>query len=124
MSTHRSASDPQPIPWRSEFAQSATDRLVLAAAARVTGDLLIKNGYKEVGEQFVSSAKAAIADEIDDWCPTPPHRRWPYPGPGPWVYEILTDVTLRAGTMQGEMHAALGQLNEQIANKAFGQKER
>jgi hypothetical protein len=95
--------------------------MVLAVAAKVTGEVLIKKGHKAVGGQLSSSANAAL-DDLLDQCGTP-YPGWPFPGPPPWIFEIMTEVTLRAGTMQGEMHVALGQLNEQITSKAFGQKE-
>jgi hypothetical protein len=120
-SLHRTAFDPEPDPWRSAFAQSVVNQLISAVAAKVTGETLRNKGHKEVGGHLVTSANTAISALIDEYCGTP-YPGWPYPGPPPWIFEILTEVTLISGAMNGEMREGLGQLNDQIANKAFGQE--
>jgi hypothetical protein len=118
--SHKGASDPEPLPWRPEFAQSVANRLVLAAAAKVTGERLTKKGYPDAGTHLSSSGSATMAQLIDEHCATP-YPGWPFPGPPPWVYEILTEITLRSGMMsQGEMQRGLSELGDQISQKAFG----
>jgi hypothetical protein len=119
-SLHRTVFAPEPDPWRSELGQSVASRLISAVAAKMTGEILVAKGHKEVGGNLVGSANAAITDLVDWYCGTP-YPGWPYPGPPPWIFEIMTEITLKAATTHGKMGESLGQLNEQIANKAFGQ---
>ena len=50
----------------------------------------------------LKSAGAAIDSILDDWCGTPPRfpYPWPWPGPPPWVWEIASELSLVANSLQ------------------------
>jgi len=86
------ASGPSPEPWR-----IAVPQLVQAVQARELAAKL--EGH--AGEALVKSSGAAIDSILDDWCGTPPRRwPWPWPGPPPWVWEIASQLTLIANTVE------------------------
>jgi hypothetical protein len=69
--------------------------------------------------QLQASANTAIAQILDDYCGTPPRLvPWPWPGPPPWVYEIASELTDIAYTMEGSMRAGLLQVAGQVVGAA------
>jgi hypothetical protein len=90
----------------------------IAVGAKVTGESM-RN--KTAGQQLAKSASASISEFIDDYCGTP-YPGWPFPGPPPWIYGIMTEITVAAGMMGEEMRAGLVKVNEQIEAKAFGEQ--
>jgi hypothetical protein len=95
---------PQPEPWR-----VAVPQLVEAATAR---DLAIKHQNKAAQH----SANQAIETILDDWCGTPPRRHpWPFPGPPPWAWQIASELslfanTLQAGSLRSEIETIVGRI--------------
>ncbi len=80
---------PQPEPWR-----VAVPQLVQATNAK---DLANKHQNK-TAQHSASQANDTI---LDDWCGTPPRRHpWPYPGPPPWAWQIASELSLLASTLQ------------------------
>jgi hypothetical protein len=56
---------------------------------------------------------AAIGAILDDWCGTPPRKHpWPWPDPPPWVWEIASELSLTANSLQP------GSLRDEIQNLA------
>jgi hypothetical protein len=85
-------SGPSPEPWR-----VAVPQLVQAVQARELAAKL--EGHAR--EELVKSSGAAVDSILDDWCGTPPRRwPWPWPGPPPWVWEIASQLTLIANTVE------------------------
>ena len=56
---------------------------------------------KAHAKQIVASAEAAISEALDDYCGTPPRKvPWAFPGPPPWVWDIASELTAAANTLQ------------------------
>lgn len=83
---------PEPDPWR-----VAVPQLFRAVQARDLASRL----KGEAGESLARSSAEAIDSILDDWCGTRPRFiPWPYPGPPPWVWEIASELSLIANTLQ------------------------
>jgi hypothetical protein len=103
--------DPSPIPWLVELLVSAVSARQLAAT--------MPDGPART--QLQSSATAAIAQILDDYCGTSPRLvPWPWPGPPPWVYEVASELTAIANAMQGDMREALLEVAGQVVSGAMG----
>jgi hypothetical protein len=104
---------PQPEPWR-----IAVGQLVQAARAK---DLSIRLPEGPLQRGAAKSAGAAIETILDDWCGTPPKYPypWPWPGPPPWVWEIASELSLIASTLQlGSLQDAIQDVATQALQKA------
>lgn len=122
---HRAASfeNPQPSPWltaQPNPAQHAVALLIAAATAKETAAAMSDKG---LAKQIVASAEASIAQVMDDYCATPPKAvPWPFPGPPPWVWEIASQLTAAANTLQeGSLRASLLQISGRVLDKGLGQ---
>ena len=104
---------PSPEPWR-----VAVPQLIAAVQAR---DLARKLDG-QLQEATIKSATAAIDAILDDSCGTPPRRwPWPWPGPPPWAWEIASDLTLAANSLQpGSLQEGLNEVAAQVVQKAAG----
>ena len=107
----RTAWPPDPVPWATAYLLTLVS--TKEAATQMTN--------KEAAQQIEATADAGIALFLDEYCGTPvPGHHWPYPGPGPWVWEIASQVTLVANTLeQGNLRGALLHLAGQVLDKAF-----
>jgi hypothetical protein len=116
--------DPQPSPWRAAYpspAQQAVALLISAATAKETASV----ANSAVAKQVAASAEASIAEVIDDYCGTPPRKvPWPFPGPPPWVWEIASQLTVAANTLQeGSLRTNLLQISGRVLEKGLGQSK-
>lgn len=112
----RSSRDPSPQPW-----QAAVSQLLRAAQAK---DLAIR---LPEGQQkgALKSAGAAIDSILDDWCGTPPKfpYPWPWPGPPPWVWEIASELSLVASSVQpGSLQDVIQEISAQVLQKANAER--
>ena len=107
----RIAGGPQPEPWRIAVGQLVHAVQVKDLAARMKG---------KQGEEMAKSAAAAIESVLDDWCGTPPRKwPWPWPGPPPWVWDIASELSLVANTLQaGSLRDGLLDVASQAIQKA------
>jgi hypothetical protein len=104
---------PGPVPWR-----IAVIQLAQAAQARDLATRLPEGRLKGALER---SAKAAIETVLDDWCGTTPKhpRPWPWPGPPPWAWEIASELSLFANTLQpGTLRDTVQDLATQALQRA------
>jgi hypothetical protein len=104
---------PQPDPWR-----VAVPQLIEAVQAR---DLAAKlEGHLKEGA--IKSATLAIDSILDDWCGTPPRKwPWPWPGPPPWTWEIASELSVAANSLQpGSLKEGLLEVAAQVVQKAAG----
>jgi hypothetical protein len=110
-STRRPTRGPQPEPWRIAVGQLVHAAQVKDLAARMKG---------KQGEEMAKSAAAAIESVLDDWCGTPPRKwPWPWPGPPPWVWDIASELSLVANTLQaGSLRDGLLDVASQAIQKA------
>jgi hypothetical protein len=94
--------------------------LVSAATAKDTASAV---GNKEAANQITTSAENAISQALDDFCGTPPRAvPWPFPGPRPWVWEIASQLTATANTLQeGSLRTSLIQISGHVIEKGMGQ---
>ena len=101
----RKVSDP--MPW-----DRPVHGLVRAAQAKALAKRLPEAQQKAA----MRSAESAIAMLIDDWCGTPPRKwPWPFPGPPPWAYEIASELSFLAETLQpGGLRDELNSITEQV----------
>lgn len=106
-------SGPSPEPWR-----VAVPQLVQAVQARELAARL--EGHAK--EEMFKSAHLAIEAILDDWCGTPPRRYpWPWPGPPPWVWEIASQLTLIANTVEaGSLREGLLDVAGRAIQRASG----
>jgi hypothetical protein len=104
---------PSPQPWR-----EAVPQLIEAVQAR---DLAMKL-EGDLKEGASKSATLAINAILDDWCGTPPRKwPWPWPGPPPWTWEIASELTLVANSLQpGSLKDGLLDVAAQVVQKAGG----
>ncbi|SRR6266545_2335076 len=103
---------PHPEPWRAAVVQ-------LAQAAQVK-DLASRLPEGRLKSAVAKSAEAAIGMVLDDWCGTPPRRHpWPWPGPPPWVWEIASELSLMANSLQaGSLRDGILDIAAQAVQKA------
>jgi hypothetical protein len=105
--------EPSPSPWSPavSFVMSA---ISLKEVASTLPDGQLRN---DLGKR----ADHAISMFIDDICPRPPRIRWPWPGPPPWAYAIVTELALAANSFQeGRLRQDLLHVAGQLAQRAFG----
>ena len=77
---------------------------------------------KAHAKQIVASAEAAISEALDDYCGTPPRKvPWAFPGPPPWVWDIASELTAAANTLQeGALRTSLIQISGRVLDKGLG----
>ena len=71
---------------------------------------------------FSKRIDASIADILEDWCGTKPRPRppWPWPGPPPWIFSIVTNLTLVANSLQeGRLRNEILDIAGQVVQKSF-----
>jgi hypothetical protein len=104
---------PHPEPWR-----EAVPLLIQAAQARE----LASRMEGRLKDQAIKSATSAIELVLDDWCGTPPRKwPWPWPGPPPWTWEIASELSLVAHSLQpGGLKDGLLDIAGQVMQKAAG----
>jgi hypothetical protein len=116
---------PQPEPWRLDINSGypvpwrvAVPQLVAAVQARDLAARLEGN----LKDAATRSATLAIDSILDDWCGTPPRKwPWPWPGPPPWTWEIASELTLVANSLQsGSLKEGLLEVAAQVVRKATG----
>jgi len=110
----RSAGPPEPIPWSPAVSFLMSAISLKEVASKVPDGRL----RSDLGRR----ADHAISEFIEDYCGTPPRRfPWPWPGPPPWVYSIVSELTMAANTFQeGSLRNEVLSVAGQIAQKAFG----
>ena len=105
---------PHPDPWRSSIAYLVSVLSLKDVIER------IPDGHMQ--QNFSQRIDATIADILDDWCGTKP-RPWPprpWPGPPPWVFSIVTSLTLVANTLQeGRLRNDILDVAGQVVQKSF-----
>jgi hypothetical protein len=96
---------PVPDPWL-----PAASYLLAAISVR---DIAARIPNKEVGAQIGGQAERTIEQFLDDYCGTPPRVvPWPWPGPPPWVFQLVSQLALIGNSLQE------GSLREGILNVA------
>jgi hypothetical protein len=71
-------------------------------------------GNRTKNKDLVNSANGTIDALLDEFCGTPPRRKWPFPGPPPYVLEVVSELSLLANSLQqGGLRTEL----EDVANK-------
>lgn len=120
---HRAFEDPQPSPWRTAQFSPAQQAVALLISAATTKETASAMSDKELAKQIVASADAAISEVMDDYCGTPPRKvPWPFPGPPPWVWEIASELTAAANTLQaGSLRTSLVEISGRVLDKGLGQ---
>ena len=116
--------DPNPLPWR----RSEPNPSPWSPAVSV---LMSAINLKEVASRLPEGqlrnglgkrADHTISTFIDDYCGTSPRRvPWPWPGPPPWVYSIVSELAMAANSFQeGSLRNEILHVAGQITQKAFG----
>jgi hypothetical protein len=106
--------EPNPSPW------SPAVSLLISAISMKEVAFRLPDG--ELRKDITQRADHAISVFIDDYCGTPPRRiPWPWPGPPPWVYSIVSELATAANSFQeGSMRNEVLNVAGQIAQRAFG----
>ena len=113
---------PQPDPWRAAYSSPAREAVALLVSAATAKEAAAAMSDKAVAKQIVASADASISEVLDDYCGTPPRKvPWPFPGPPPWVWEIASELTTAANSLQeGTLRTSLQQISGRILDRSFG----
>jgi hypothetical protein len=103
---------PQPEPWRIVVAEIVSAVSIKEVAQRMHEG--------EVGNQLVERYDGVISEVIDDFCATK-WRRWPFPGPPPWVLGAVEELALLAnslqeGSMREELLGIAGRMMDRAAS--------
>jgi hypothetical protein len=111
------APEPDPHPWRHVVASFVAAVNVQALATHVRD--------KATRTAMEQSAGQTVADLLDDYCGTPPHKwPWPWPGPPPWVWLIASELNaIAAGLPEGAMQSGLQQVAGQVIAKGVGARQ-
>jgi hypothetical protein len=116
--------DPNPVPWRNAEPNPspwspAVSFLISAISLKEVASKLPED---QLRKDLNGRADHAISTFIDDYCGTPPRGiPWPWPGPPPWVYPIVSELGMAANTFQeGSFRNEVLRVAGQIAQKAFG----
>lgn len=104
---------PSPEPWREAVPQLVEAIQAKDLAMRLDGPLK---------EEATKRAAQAINSILDDWCGTPPRKwPWPWPGPPPWTWEIASELSLVANSLQpGSLKDGLLDLAVRVVKHAGG----
>jgi hypothetical protein len=105
--------EPNPSPW------SPSVSLLMSAISFKEVASKLPDG--QLRNDMGKRADQAISMFIDDYCGTPPRRiPWPWPGPPPWVYPILSELAMAASSFQeGSLRNEVLHVAGQIAQRAF-----
>ena len=105
------APEPDPHPWRHVVAGFVAAVNVQALATHVRDE-----ATRKAMEQ---SAGNTIAQLLDDYCGTPPHKwPWPWPGTPPWVWTIASELNaVAAGLPEGALKTGLQNVAGQVIAK-------
>lgn len=114
---------PVPDPWRTAQASPARQAVALLVSAATAKETAAAMSDKAHAKQIVASADATISEVLDDYCGTPPRKvPWPFPGPPPWVWEIASELTMAANTLQeGALRTSLLQISGRVLDKGLSQ---
>jgi len=105
---------PSPDPWRERSAALLASLSLKEVARRMPEGAARR--------QFEAGIERAIADEVDDLCP--PYRRWPWPGPPPWVQEVISELTAVAAVLANrELAGEATAVAATIAERAFSARQ-
>ncbi|MGH9714014.1 MAG: hypothetical protein ACRD5M_12025 [Candidatus Acidiferrales bacterium] len=117
------SADPQPSPWRTDAGNVAEHAVLLLISAATAKETASAVANKETANQINASAENAINEVLDDFCGTPPRNvPWPFPGPPPWVWEIASQLSAAANTLQeGSLRTSLLQISGRVIEKGLGQ---
>jgi len=118
---------PQPDPWRAAYAMSEpSPDPWRAAAAYILSALTIRDAAEKLADTRLRSniaqqVNSALEQFIDDYCGTPPHPRpWPWAGPVPYVFPLVSELTLIANTLApGMLKTSLEQISTTVLEKGF-----
>ena|SRR5437868_2448454 len=116
--------DPNPLPWRnaepnpSPWSPAVSFLMSAISLKEVASKLPDGQLRNDLGKR----ADHAISTFIEDYCGTPPRRiPWPWPGPPPWDYSIVSELAMAAHSFQeGSLRNEVLHVAGQIAQKAFG----
>jgi hypothetical protein len=101
---------PFPEPWR-----IVVGEIVSAVSIKEVAQRMHEG---EVGSQLVERYDGVISEVIDDFCGTR-WRRWPWPGPPPWVLSAVEELALLANSLQeGSMREELLGVAGRMMDKA------
>ena len=100
---------PQPDPWRPAVSILVAQISLKQLASTLPG---------EQGATLVASMEQRIADDIDFICGNGRPGHWPWPSPGPWFYQIVSELnvvanSLQEGALRNEVAKVAGQLLRQ-----------
>lgn len=51
-------------------------------------------------KELLNAAMGNIETMLDDFCGTPPRRKWPFPGPPPHILQVVSELSLLANSLQ------------------------
>jgi hypothetical protein len=103
---------PFPEPWRSVVGALVSAVSIKEIAGRMQDEA--------AGSQLVERLDQSISEVIDDFCGTR-WRRWPFPGPPPWVLGAVEELALLAnslqeGSMREELLGVAGRMMDRAAS--------
>jgi len=75
-----------------------------------------------VRDQLIGSANSTINQVLEDYCGTPPRLiPWPWPGPPPWVFSIVAELSRIANTAEAAgMQQGLLKVAGRVLERSFG----
>jgi hypothetical protein len=87
--------------WGTSSPTQRLDNPVKMAARELICAVVVKDIATRIkNKELMGSASGTIDAWIDDYCGTPPRRKWPFPGPSPFVLEIVAELSLLANSLQ------------------------
>ncbi|MDD5578058.1 MAG: hypothetical protein PHY16_02105 [Methylobacter sp.] len=97
------ALNPQPLPPRYAFLAAVAQTVISRAGLlQDIADATARNGE----QQGIIIVGGHISKFVDDWCPTPPRLKWPFPGPRPhWFTHEFDGIDLLVMATQFEQAA-------------------
>jgi hypothetical protein len=97
------ALNPQPLPPRFAFLTAVAQAVISRAELlQEIADVTARQGE----QQGIIIVSGYIARFVDDWCPTPPRLKWPFPGPRPkWFTNEFEGIDLMVMAAQFEQAA-------------------
>lgn len=72
-----------------------------AAGRALISAVVVKDiANRTKNKELLNCANSAIDALLDEFCGTPPRRKWPFPGPPPQVLQMVSELSLLANSLQ------------------------